>query len=64
MKWFIAKKKRCCKHEDLKHSKYLLKNGTPMIKTECRDCGDIIDEGHVYGDSEGWIEKKMEGGGE
>ena len=62
MKWFIAKKKRCCKHESLRHNKHLLNDGTPMIKTECRDCGAIIDEGPVYGDSEGWVDVKTEGG--
>jgi len=33
--------------------KYLSPNGTPMVSRSCGDCGHA-DNGHVYGDSEGW----------
>lgn len=55
MRWFTVKKKACCHDKNVRHEKYHLSDGTPMIKTKCLDCG-YIDEGHVYADSENWMD--------
>lgn len=49
MKLFTAKKKKCDHTQNVRHKKYHLNDGTPMIETQCFDC-DYIDCGHVYAD--------------
>lgn len=49
MKWFTVKKKRCDHSQNIRHRKYHSNDGTPMIETECFDCG-YTDNGHVYAD--------------
>ncbi len=47
MKWFTAKKGKCDHKRNVRHLKYHLNDGTPMIETQCLDCG-FTDRGHVY----------------
>lgn len=56
MKWFTVKKKKCDHSQNVRHKKYHLDDGTPMIETQCFDCG-FVDKGHVYADSDDWDDR-------
>ncbi len=48
MKWF-GNKKNCNHENNVRIKKYHLDDGTPMVDTQCFDCG-YTDSGHVYTD--------------
>lgn len=50
---FRSKHKPCDHKKNYESSSWLLKDGTPMTRFKCHDCG-WFDMGHVHGDSEGW----------
>jgi hypothetical protein len=41
--------KKCDHRQNVRHRKYHSNDGTPMIETECFDCG-YTDKGVVYAD--------------
>jgi hypothetical protein len=53
-KWIKSKcEPKHCKHTSQRHRKWV-ENDTPMIETQCADCGEQLDYGHVHGDTEEW----------
>jgi len=52
-KLLFLKLKKTCPHTNRRYRKWLCKK-TPMIESECRDCGKTLDYGHVYGGSKDW----------
>jgi hypothetical protein len=40
-----------CTHRTRRTDRWNMSDGTPMRKITCLDCNEVLDEGHIYGDS-------------
>jgi len=47
---------RGCKYKNYKYRKWVA-DDTPMVEVICEDCNEVIDCGHVYGDTKDWDSK-------